>query len=191
MSCPGPDLGCCAPGPYVRPGVVWSRTSREVCVLGLDGALTFFSVKGEDDSPLFVGIGGWMAHSKPMRSARRLIMVTLGGAIWSVEHIAAPSNHRAPRVAGPAAGGRGAVVGVDGLPQQRGRHPPADPRGRAGHVPFRGALVQPPPARQGQGRWSRNGFSVRLHCSANRSASSAFETPGRPSSTMSSRQHNT
>lgn len=45
---------------YVKPGVVWHRGGREVCILGLDGAVAFFEVTPLEDYPLVEGIGGWM-----------------------------------------------------------------------------------------------------------------------------------
>jgi hypothetical protein len=29
---------------YVKPGVVWSRGGKEICVLGLDGRVSFYAV---------------------------------------------------------------------------------------------------------------------------------------------------
>lgn len=45
---------------YVKPGVVWHRGGREVCILGLDGAVAFFEVTPLEDYPLVEGIGGWV-----------------------------------------------------------------------------------------------------------------------------------
>jgi hypothetical protein len=42
---------------YVKPGVVWHRGGREVCILGLDGAVAFFEVTPLEDYPLIEGIG--------------------------------------------------------------------------------------------------------------------------------------
>ncbi len=47
---------------YVKPGVVWHRGGREVCVLGLDGAVAFFEATPLEDYPLVEGIGGWMVR---------------------------------------------------------------------------------------------------------------------------------
>lgn len=43
--------------PFVKPAVVWSRSSKEICVLGLDGCLSFFSVAEEPDVPVYAGVG--------------------------------------------------------------------------------------------------------------------------------------
>lgn len=41
---------------YVKPGVTWSRSGQEICVLRLDGVVVFFQVHFLDHSPLIDGI---------------------------------------------------------------------------------------------------------------------------------------
>ncbi len=41
---------------YVKPGVTWSRSGQELCVLSLDGGVAFFQVHFLDHSPLIEGI---------------------------------------------------------------------------------------------------------------------------------------
>lgn len=54
--------GVCLADSYVRCGLVWDRSSKEVCVLHLDGTVAFYSVRVEEGVHLFTGIG------KPIRS---------------------------------------------------------------------------------------------------------------------------
>lgn len=49
--------------PFVKPAVVWSRSSKEICVLGLDGCLSFFSVAEEPDVPVYAGVGKLQWHA--------------------------------------------------------------------------------------------------------------------------------
>lgn len=56
----------CPPDVYVKPGVAWDRGGREVCILGLDGAVAFFEVIPLEDYPLVEGIGTCVGIHKYM-----------------------------------------------------------------------------------------------------------------------------
>jgi len=50
-------FSCLSPDAFVRCGLVWDRASKELCVLHLDGTVAFYSVKVDEGSHIFSGIG--------------------------------------------------------------------------------------------------------------------------------------
>lgn len=62
------------PDVYVKPGVVWHRGGREICILGLDGSAAFFEITPLEDCPLIEGIGASVDSNVIKDVARSLFL---------------------------------------------------------------------------------------------------------------------